>query len=156
MRSEWKRGEYSISTDKSRLDLNVIHRFLTTSYWAAGRSIETVRRSIDNSIPFGVYKADQQVGFARVITDYATFAWIADVFILEAFRSQGLSKWLMKVIISHPDLQGFRRWVLATKDAHELYRKFGFTELKLPERWMERHDPNTQERPDYWAGKSDA
>src|SRR3989442_11424943 len=156
MPSEWKRGEYSISTDNARLDLAVIHRFLTNSYWATGRSIETIRRSIENSIPFGVYKGDQQVGFARVITDYATFAWIADVFILEEFRGCGLSKWLMEVIISHPDLQGFRRWVLATKDAHELYRKFGFTELKLPERWMERHDPNTQERPDYWAEKSDA
>jgi hypothetical protein len=149
--SQWQRGEFTISTDKARLELEVVHRFLTTSYWATGRSIETVRRSIENSIPFGVYKGDQQIGFARVITDYATFAWIADVFILEAFRSQGLSKWLMEVIISHPELQGFRRWVLATKDAHELYRKFGFTELKLPERWMERHDPNTQERPDYWS-----
>jgi GNAT superfamily N-acetyltransferase len=141
---------YSISTDKRKLDLKVIHGFLSTSYWAAGRSVETVRRSIENSIPFGVYKGDEQVGFARVITDYATFAWIADVFILDAHRGQGLGGWLMEVIISQPELQGFRRWVLATKDAHELYRKFGFTELKLPERWMERHDPATEERPDYW------
>jgi len=150
MSDHWQRGEFTISTDKSLLDVKVIHGFLTTSYWATGRTIETVRRSIDNSLSFGVYKGDQQVGFARVITDYSTFAWIADVFILESFRGQGLSKWLMEVIISHPELQGFRRWVLATKDAHELYRKFGFTELKLPERWMERHDLNTQERPDYW------
>jgi GNAT superfamily N-acetyltransferase len=144
------RGEFMISTDKSRLDIEAIHRFLDTSYWAAGRSAETIRKSIEYSIPFGVYKGDQQVGFARVITDYATFAWIADVFILDPFQGQGLGKWLMEVIIAHPDLQGFRRWVLATKDAHELYRRFGFEELKRPERWMERHDPKTQERPDYW------
>lgn len=147
---DYQRGEFIISTDKSRLDIEVIHRFLDTSYWAAGRSAETIRRSIEHSIPFGVYKGDQQVGFARVITDYATFAWIADVFILDPFQGQGLGKWLMEVIIAHPDLQGFRRWVLATKDAHDLYRRFGFTELKRPERWMERHDPNTQEKPDYW------
>jgi len=148
---DFTKGEYTISTDKSRCDLDVIHEFLNTSYWAAGRSIETIRRSIENSIPFGIYKGDQQVGFARVITDYATFAWIADVFVLEPFRGQGLSKWLMEVMIEHPELQGFRRWVLATKDAHEIYRRFGFAELKRPERWMERHDPATQERPDYWA-----
>jgi GNAT superfamily N-acetyltransferase len=152
MQDQWQRGDFTISTDKSRLDIDVIHEFLDTSYWAAGRSVDTIRRSIENSIPFGVYKGDQQVGFARVITDYATFAWIADVFILDSFQGKGLGTWLMEVIIAHPGLQGFRRWVLATKDAHELYRKLGFTELKLPERWMERHDPNTQERPDYWSG----
>ena len=134
----WTRGTYSVSTDKSLLDLQVIHSYLSTSYWAAGRSIDTVRRSIENSLPFGVYNDKEQVGFARVVTDYATFAWLADVFILEPHRGQGLSKWLMEVIVSHPELQGFRRWVLATKDAHELYRKFGFLELKQPERWMER------------------
>jgi len=150
MMASWERGEYTISTDKARLDVGVIHGFLNSSYWAAGRTIETIQRSIDNSLPFGVYKGDQQIGFARVITDYATFAWIADVFILVAFQGQGLGNWLMEVIITHPDLQGFRRWVLATKDAHELYRKFGFSELKLPERWMERHDPNTRELSDYW------
>ena len=154
MNEHWQRGEYSITTDKSRLDLDVICRFLSTSYWAAGRSIETIRRSIEHSIPFGVYKGNEQVGFARVITDYATFAWIADVFILEEHRGRGLSKWLMEVMISHPELQGFRRWVLATKDAHELYRKYGFTELRLPERWMERHDPKTEERPDYWRSSA--
>jgi len=147
----WDRDGYTISTDKARLDLGVIHGFLNTSYWAAGRSMETIQRSIENSLAFGVYKGDQQIGFARVITDYATFAWIADVFILDAFQGQGLGNWLMEVIITHRELQGFRRWVLATKDAHELYRKFGFSELKLPERWMERHDPNTQEKPDYWS-----
>jgi len=151
MNEDWTRGEYSITTDKARLDVEAIHRFLDGSYWAAGRSIETIRRSIENSMAFGVYLGDEQVGFARVITDYATFAWIADVFILEEHQGKGLGKWLMDLIITHPGLQGFRRWVLATKDAHELYRKFGFNELRLPERWMERHDPNTQERPDYWS-----
>jgi GNAT superfamily N-acetyltransferase len=151
---DYQRGEFTISTDKSRLDIQVIHRFLDSSYWAAGRSVATIQRSIENSLPFGIYKGDQQVGFARVITDYATFAWIADVFVLEEFQGQGLGKWLMEVIITHPELQGFRRWVLATKDAHELYRRFGFSELKKPERWMERHDPKTQERPDYWHSEA--
>ncbi|MFY9574361.1 MAG: GNAT family N-acetyltransferase, partial [Blastocatellia bacterium] len=144
MDHHWQREDFTISTEKSRLDLAVIHNFLSKSYWAAGRSIETIRRSIEHSMPFGVYAGDQQIGFARVITDYATFAWIADVFILDKYQGLGLGKWLMEVIIGHPELQGFRRWVLATKDAHELYRRFGFAELKLPERWMERHDPNTQ------------
>ena len=151
MSNEWKRGDYRISTDNARLDLSVIHDYLSKhSYWATGRSLETIRRSIEHSLAFGVYKGREQVGFARVVTDYATFAWIADVFILDSFRGQGLGTWLMEVIISHPELQGFRRWTLSTKDAHELYRKFGFTELMRPERWMERHDPKTQERPDYW------
>ncbi len=150
MDDHWQRGEYTISTDKTRLNIEVIHSFLDTSYWAAGRSVDTIRRSIEHSISFGIYHGEAQIGFARVITDYATFAWIADVFVLDPHRGKGLSKWLMEVIISHPELQGFRRWVLATKDAHELYRRFGFTELTRPERWMERHDPNTQESPDYW------
>ena len=148
--TEWQRGEFTISTDQARLDMDVIHGFLNTSYWATGRSRETIQRSIENSLAFGVYQGQQQVGFARVITDYATFAWIADVFILDSVRGRGLGKWLMEIIIGHPELQGFRRWVLATKDAHELYRRFRFNELRLPERWMERHDPATQERPDYW------
>lgn len=151
MAYEWRRGDYLISTDRARLDLNMIHDYLSReSYWAQGRSLEIVRRSIENSLAFGVYCGARQAGFARVVTDYATFAWIADVFVLDEFRGQGLSKWLMEVIISHPELQGFRRWVLATKDAHELYRRYGFAELLRPERWMERHDPETVEQPDYW------
>ena len=151
MASEWRRGEYLISTDQARLNIGLIHDYLAnSSYWAVGRSLETVRRSIEHSLAFGLYKGEQQVGFARVITDYATFAWLADVFVLDQFRGQGLGKWLVDVIISHPELQGFRRWVLSTRDAHELYRPFGFNELNRPERWMERPDPNMQEQPDYW------
>ena len=155
MAQEWSRGDYQISTDKSRFDLNLIHDFLNDeSYWATGRSLETIKRSIEHSLSFGIYRGDSQVGFARVVTDYATFGWLADVFIVKERRGEGLGKWLMEVILAHPDLQGFRRWTLATKDAHELYRRFGFKELKRPERWMERRDPKAVETPDYW--KDDA
>ena len=139
---EWRRGEYSISTDKGRLDVAVIHGFLTMSYWAAGVPMDVVKRSIEHSLAFGVFKEDQQVGFARVITDYATFAYLGDVFILEPYRGRGLSKWLMEVIVGHPDLQGLRRWVLLTRDAHGLYGQVGFTEPSHPERYMERHFPD--------------
>ena len=151
MAHEWRRGDYLISTDRERLDLKVVHDYLSReSYWAQGRSMEVVRRSVENSLPFGIYKGERLVGFGRVVTDYATFGWIADVFVLDEFRGQGLSKWLVEVMLAHPDLQGFRRWVLATKDAHELYRRYGFAELLKPERWMERPDPQMQESPDYW------
>lgn len=143
---EWRRGEYTISTDRARLDIGLVHKFLSeSSYWATGRPREVVERAIEHSLAFGVYQGErrqQQIGFARVITD---------VFIVDEFRGRGLGKWLSEVMIVHPELQGFRRWVLATKDAHELYRRAGFQELKYPERWMERHDPQTVERPDYWA-----
>ncbi len=139
---EWRRGEYSISTDKERLDFAVIHGYLTMSYWAAGVPMEVVKRSIEHSLAFGVFKEEQQVGFARIITDYATFAYLGDVFILEPFRGRGLSKWLMEVIVGHPDLQGLRRWMLLTRDAHGLYRQVGFTEPSHPERYMELHFPN--------------
>ncbi len=139
---EWRRGEYSISTDKGRLDFAVIHGFLTMSYWAAGVPMHVVKRSIEHSLAFGVFKEDQQVGFARVVTDYATFAYLGDVFILEPFRGRGLSKWLMEVIVGHPELQGLRRWVLLTRDAHGLYRQVGFTEPSHPERYMEMHFPD--------------
>ncbi len=142
MTHEWRRGEYSISTVKHRLDLAMIHGFLTTSYWAAGVTMDVVKRSIEHSLVFGVYKSEQQVGFARIITDYATFAYLGDVFILESFRGQGLSKWLMEVIVAHPELQGLRRWMLLTRDAHGLYRKVGFAEPKSPERYMEMYFPD--------------
>ncbi|HLQ10360.1 MAG TPA: GNAT family N-acetyltransferase [Ktedonobacteraceae bacterium] len=139
---EWRRGEYLISTDQERLDLATIHGFLTTSYWAAGVPIEIVKRSIEHSLNFGLFQDDRQVGFARVITDYATFAYLADVFVLEPFRGRGLSKWLMQVIVAHPELQGLRRWMLLTRDAQGLYRQVGYTPLANPERCMERYFPD--------------
>jgi|SRR5450755_916772 GNAT superfamily N-acetyltransferase len=146
MTHEWQRGAYTISTDNSRLDLLLIHNFLTQSYWAAGIPFETVKRSIEHSLSFGLYRDEQQVGFARLVTDHATFAYLADVFILEPFRGQGLSKWLLEVVMAHPELQGFRRWILGTKDAHGLYRQYGFTELKWPERFMEKLVPDIYTR----------
>lgn len=123
---EWSQGDYLVSTDPARLDITVIHGFLTTSYWAKGVPVEIVKKSIEHSLNFGLYKGSEQIGFARVITDYATFAYIADVFVLEAYRGRGLSKWLMEMVAAHPELQGLRRWVLFTRDAHGLYEKTGF------------------------------
>ena len=138
---ETSRGDYLISTDKDRLDVHFIHDYLSNkAYWALGRSLDVVRRSIDHSLNFGIYKGAQQIGFARVVTDFATFAWLADVFVIEEHRSNGLGGWLIEVIVNHPDLQGLRRWVLATRDAHELYRRFGFRELDAPQIWMERFE----------------
>lgn len=139
---EERRGEFLLSTGRDRLDLDVIHGFLTASYWAKGIPREVVARSIGDSLCFGVYKQVQQVGFARVISDFATYAYIADVFVLEAFRGHGLGKWIMEAIMRHPQLQGLRRWTLATRDAHALYTQFGFTPLKKPGNFMELHDPN--------------
>jgi GNAT superfamily N-acetyltransferase len=141
MSREWRRGEYLISTDRSRLNLGIIHDFLSTSYWAVGVLDDVVRRLVENSLVFGVYRGEEQVGFARVVTDYATFAYLADVFVLEAHRGRGVGKWLIEVVLSHPDLRGLRRWLLATGDAHELYRKYGFAELARSEIFMEIHSP---------------
>ena len=132
------RGEYRISCDPKQLDLKVVHGFLRESYWAPNVSEDVVRRSIEHSLCFGVYHEETQVGFARVITDRATFAYLADVFILEQHRGRGLGQWLIETILSHPELSGLRRWVLVTRDAHDLYRKCGFRELQNPERFMER------------------
>ena len=138
MSTEWKRGEYAISSEPGRLDLEVVHDFLTNSYWAKGVSEELVRRSIEYSLCFGVYHEQTQVGFARVITDRATFAYLADVFIVEQHRGHGLGKWLIETIVTHPELSGLRRWILVTRDAHDLYRQYGFMPLRNPERFMER------------------
>ena len=132
---------YSISTDKSRLDVTLIHAYLTNSYWAEGVPLEVVQRSIENALCFGVFEGDQQVGFARVIGDFATYAYIGDVFILEAHRGKGLSKRLMQAIMEHPQLQNLRRWSLVTRDAHGLYAQFGFTPLANPESYMELRNP---------------
>lgn len=133
---------FSISTDKNELNIILVHNYLSNdSYWAKGITIEKVTASIENSMAFGVYHQKNQVGFARVITDKATFAYIADVFILPEFRGKGLSKWLMQTITMHPDLQKIRRWMLATADAHSLYSQFGFTQITRPDRWMEIFTP---------------
>ena len=135
-------GEYEFSTDKGRLDVATIHGYLTQSYWSPGIPRAIVERAIDGSLCFGIYYHSSQIGFARIITDKATFAYLADVFILEAHRGKGLSKRLMELIISHPDLGGLRRFMLGTKDAHGLYRKFGFTKLADPFRVMEMFRPD--------------
>jgi GNAT superfamily N-acetyltransferase len=129
--SEWTKDEYTISDEHARLDVGVIHEFLSReSYWARGRSRERVELAIKNSLPLGLYKDETQVGFARVVTDYATFAWLADVFVLDTERRRGLGVWLVETALAHPDVQGLRRWILATRDAHELYRRFGFDDIK--------------------------
>ncbi len=137
MKRNFRKGQYLISTDKSKLDIKVIHGYLSNSYWAKNRSLKTSKLTLKNSLCFGLYYKNKQIGFARVITDYATFAYLADVFILEDHRGKGLSKWLMDVILKYDELQNLRRWFLATKDAHGLYEKFGFTSLKEPEKLME-------------------
>lgn len=140
---EIQRDGFTISTDRSRLDVVAVHRFLVEeSYWAKDRSFEQTTTAIENSICFGLYHDEKLIGFARVVSDKATFAYIGDVFVVDEFRGRGLSKWLMEVIVEFPELQGLRRWVLATKDAHGLYSQFDFTPLKFPERWMERAAPN--------------
>ena len=140
---EWQKDEFVISTDRTRLQIDWIHKFLIEeSYWAKERTAEQTETAIKNSLPFGVYQGENLVGFARVVTDYATFAYVGDVFITEEFRGRGLSKWLMETIVEYPDLQNLRRWILATRDAHALYEKFGFAALRFPERWMEKTAPN--------------
>src|SRR3954468_10135276 len=133
---ELGRGDFLISTDRARLDLDVIHGFLTNSYWSRGIPRERVSRSIEHSLCFGVYDGGvAQVGFARVISDFTTYAYVADVFVLESHRGRGLGKALMESIMKHPALQGLRRWSLSTRDAHSLYAQVGFTPLKFPERY---------------------
>lgn len=130
------KNEFTISTDKTKIDIDYVHQFLTLSYWSPGVPIETVKKAMDGSLCFGIYDKDRQVGYARMITDKATFAYLADVFIDEKLRGKGFGKWLIKVILAHPDLQGLRRIMLATKDAHKLYEQCDFTSLNNPERYM--------------------
>lgn len=143
---EWIKDGYTITTDKSKIDVNYVHQFLTRSYWAAEISIDIVQQSIAGSICFSVFHQDRQIGFARVITDEATFAYLADVFIDESHRGKGLSKWLMQVIMSYPTFQNFRRFLLATRDAHGLYKQFGFEPMNNPERWMQIHKPDVYKK----------
>jgi GNAT superfamily N-acetyltransferase len=133
---------FLISTDRNLLDLEMIYKYLNEdSYWAQGIPLETLRKGIENSLCFGVYQHKIQIGLARVVTDKATFAYLCDVFILPEFRRMGLSKWLIQNILKYPELQGLRRWSLATADAHGLYNQFGFTQIIRPERWMEIFKP---------------
>lgn len=137
------KNQFCISTDKSKLDVDSIHEFLSTkAYWCLNIPKQTVQRAIENSLCFGIYEGDTQIGFARVITDFSTIAYLGDVYVLEEYRGKGLSKWLMETIMSYPELQGLRRWILLTGDAHELYRQFGWTDIADPTKWMELHNKN--------------
>lgn len=143
---ERRQGEFVITTDPQRLDLDVIHRELAASYWAAGIPRDVVERAVAHSINFGLLHAERQIGCARVVTDRATFAYLADVFVLDEFRGRGLGKWLVRTIREHPELHGLRRWMLVTRDAHGLYEPLGFRPLAHPERVMEIHDPSIYDR----------
>ena len=144
--AEPRRGQFLISTDPGRLDLRVVHDFLTNCYWAKGIPLEVVQRSIEHALCFGIYDGSgAQVGFARVVSDFSTVAYLGDVFVLESHRGQGLGKWMMECIMQHPALQGMRRWILVTGDAHGLYKQFGFTALQSAERYMELYRPDVYE-----------
>lgn len=145
MQREWSRGAYSISTEHERLDLDVVHAYLRRSYWAPDRTRERVAQSINASLPFGLYRGEDQVGFARVVTDYVTIAFLADVFVLEEHRGQGLGVWLVDVATGLPELQRVRRWLLGTRDAHDLYRKFDFSDLPAGA-LMQRFDAESDRR----------
>jgi GNAT superfamily N-acetyltransferase len=147
-----RRGPYFLSTEPSLLDVSLIHKFLSEqSYWAPGIPREVVERSLKNSLCFGLFQESQQIGFARVVTDRATFAWLGDVFVIDEFRGEGLGKWMIETLLTHPDLQGLRRCLLGTRDAHGLYTQFGFTPLADPSRFLEVHRPNL-----YLSGPSDS
>jgi len=136
------KGDYLITTDKEKLDVPFIHHFLSKeAYWSKDIPLDTVQRSIQNSLNFGVYHHDKQVGYARIISDYATVAYLGDVFIIPDHRGKGLSKWLVEQVMAHPDLRGLRRWILLTRDAHELYRQYGWQSIASPDKWMEVHHP---------------
>jgi GNAT superfamily N-acetyltransferase len=143
---ERAQGEFTLSTDRSRLDLDVIHGFLSGCYWSQGIPRRVVERAVAGSLCFGIYEGGRQVAFCRVITDGATFAYLADVFVLPEYRGRGLSKWMMQCVREHPDLQGLRRFLLGTKDAHGLYRQFGFAPPRDPSIRMEIHDPHVYAR----------
>ncbi|OFX42218.1 MAG: GNAT family N-acetyltransferase [Bacteroidetes bacterium GWA2_30_7] len=137
------KGNFLITTDNTKLDLFVIHNFLANqSYWSRNISFEKVQTAFNNSLNFGLMHECRQIGYARIISDFSTIAYLGDVFVLDDFRGQGLSKWLIETVVSHPNLQGLRRWILLTSDAHELYKKFGWKIVEKPENWLEKHNPN--------------
>ena len=141
------RGEYELSDDPARVDVDAIHGFLTSAYWSVGIPRDTVARALAHSLAFGLYHRGETVGFARFVTDHATFAYLADVFVLPEHRGQGLATWLVGTALTHPDLTGLRRVLLATRDKHALYARFGFAPLARPERFMEIHDPDVYQPP---------
>ena len=144
---EERKENFLISTDKSKLDIDLIYDYLTHhSYWAQGITLETVKKSIENAVCFGLYENEKQIGFARVVTDKATFGYVGDVFVLEGSRGKGLSKWMMECILKHPELQGFRRWILLTRDAQGLYKQFGFQQFHAPDRCMELWFPDVYKK----------
>lgn len=136
-----QRDQFTISTDPQRLDIKAIVDMLSRAYWAAGRPRERTERALHNSLVFGLYDGAKQIGLARVVSDYSIFAYLCDVFILEEYRAHGLGRWLVQTILDHPELQGLRRWTLATRDAHGLYRQFGFDSMANPAGWMEMFRP---------------
>lgn len=138
---EAQRERFTISTDPERLDIDRIADMLSRAYWAVGRPPARTRRALQNSLVFGLYEGERQVGLARVITDYSIFAYLCDVFIQEEYRAHGLGKWLIETILAHPDLRDVRRWVLVTNDAHELYKKYGFGTIEDPQHWMQKLQP---------------
>lgn len=145
---EFTKDEFAISTDSAQLDLRFIHNYLSKeSYWGQGIPFEKVGIAADHSLNFGLYHKDRQIGYARIVTDYARVAYLADVFVISEYRGRGLSKWLMQVIMSHPDLQGLRRWMLHTRDAHGLYTPFGWTSPEKPETYLEKYNPAER----WWA-----
>jgi GNAT superfamily N-acetyltransferase len=147
MTYEIQKDDYLVSDDKQKIDLTFVHEYLSKeSYWAQNIPVDVVKRSIENSISYGVYHSGKQVGFARVVTDKATFAYLADVFIIESYRGKGLSRMLLECIHAHPDVQGLRRWMLGTRDAHGLYTKFGWSPIPYPDRFMQLHFPDVYKK----------
>jgi len=133
----YTKGGFTVTTDKEKIEIDILHNFINQSYWANGRTKQTIITSIENSLCFSMFKGEKQIGFARVITDYATFAYLCDVYIEEDYRGNGLGIWMLECILNYPNLLDLKKWLLATRDAHELYRKFGFYSMSNPEKYME-------------------